>query len=118
MEKEQIIEQMISESVAELEKTLELETTALDKQPSSDALRYLFEMAIVLECLHDDYAKDLIRDYLNNLSESDFNDIIELSKSFANHSFGFLLKDALIYSQDIDEPYHDIVEKSLDMITW
>lgn len=117
MEKEQTIEQMITESIAELEKALELETKALDKQPSSDSLRNLFEMATALECLQDDHAKDSIRDYLNNLSELDFKDILEISKSFTNHSFGFLLKDALMYSQDIEEPYRDIVEHSLAMIT-
>lgn len=75
-------------------------------------------MATVLECLQDDQAKNSIRNYLNNLSESDFNEIRELSKSFNNHSFGFLLKDALMYSQDIEETYRDIVENSLDLITW
>ena len=118
MEKAQIIEQMITDSIAELEETLELETKALDKSPSSDALRDLFEMATVLECLQDDQAKNSIRDYLNNLPDSNLQEIIELSEKFNNHSFGFLLKDALMYSQDIEEPYRDIVENSLGMISW
>lgn len=118
MEKAQIIEQMITDSITKLEKNLELKTKVLDKSPSSDSLRDLFEIATALECLQDDHAKSSIREYLNNLSESDFHEISELSKSSTNHSFGFLLKDALLYSQDSEETYRDIVENSLDMITW
>lgn len=118
MEKAQIIEQMITDSIAELEETLELKTKALDKWPSSESLHDLLEIALALECLKDDEAKILIRDYLNNLSDSYLQGIIELSEEFNNHSFGFLLKDALMHSQDIDETYHDIVEKSLQFVTW
>lgn len=120
MEKSQIINQMISDSILDLEKTLQSEIKGIyssllmtDQTPSPDTLREMFEISTTIECLVDNNAKESIFDYLNNMSDTNIKEIQE-----SDESFGFLLKDALIYSQDSEESYRSIVENSFDYLTW